>query len=272
MEREGFPAVGQKDEDDSDGPWPEPPVRWEATWNRFRAAQAFEGPVQGMCFRLGELGLGYYTDDPPTRERHVAELARKREFEMGETARLAYLRPRPSLPAGEADVEMNGYCEECDPPPRRRTRRGGGRRRSDGTQAGVIDRWAHVGNTEHRDAGLWAFDTMNANAAGPAANFLEHTGADVTVLQETRVAGETRLAFERRMAWKGWQLVANDANKTPAGAFSAGVAVAARAHIGHGRPAHEFDAHILRGRVKATRLAGFCRGGVHVISLYLWSG
>ena len=102
--------------------------------------------------------------------------------------------------------------------------------------------------------------------------FLQQTGADVVFLQETRCRTERRLAMERAAQRDGWQLAAADATVTAAGAESAGVAVAARAHIGHGRAAHPFDDAVHNGRVRATRLTAVCRGGITLVSVYLRTG
>ena len=55
-EAEGFPEVGQRDDDETGDPWLEPPRRWECTWTAFQPADEFEGAKDGMCFRRGDLG------------------------------------------------------------------------------------------------------------------------------------------------------------------------------------------------------------------------
>ena len=70
----------------------------------------------------------------------------------------------------------------------------------------------------HRHAGVWAFATYNGNAMTTAQAYLEHSGADVCFLQESRVAGDQLLSADRCAARTKWSLALEDAKRTEAGA------------------------------------------------------
>ena len=114
-----FPAVGQQADDVEDDPWPEPPKRWVDDGLPFCQADEFTGPRSGMCFRRGELGQGYYNDQPEVRARHVAEIARRWRFEQGDCALTAYLTPRPPpagaslVPAAPPQGEASQYAPDA---------------------------------------------------------------------------------------------------------------------------------------------------------------
>ena len=62
--------------------------------------------------------------------------------------------------------------------------------------------WADGGslsltNKDHRDEGLWAFDTCNPNAWAGAKKYLERTQADFVVVREAKIASRECVGTEQ---------------------------------------------------------------------------
>lgn len=88
-------------------------------------------------------------------------------------------------------------------------------------------------NDSHRDVGLWAFDTVNANSWTSARKYLDAIAADICRVQETRLfAGDSLLAAEQVARSARWNTSILPGTLTPAGGRSVGVAVSVRSHIG----------------------------------------
>ena len=120
--------------------------------------------------------------------------------------------------------------------------------------------------------GLWAIDSLNPNSWTGAEDYLARTGADVVLVQETkRLAGPTEIAAERAAARMAWSASLEPSKCTDAGGISAGVAVCVRSHIGLALPRIAVAAKELSARVQVRWMGAMCRGGVHLISAYLWT-
>ncbi len=283
-----------------------------AALGHFVESRRFEGPKDGMVFKTGECGLGYYRD---CVTRHLLELDRLVPPDQGRpSARTIALAdvvappPRSAPPGGHSDHRrwwdyyVNARRAEEVPmgddsdsdqyedfaalqarddlgmstavrgrrprrvrPPRRR------RRRRDQPQEALPSTWpTSVEDTRHRRCGLWAIDTVNPNSSRGALVHLQRTGADFCMLQEVRrKSGPHSLALQRRAAEAGWSLATEEAHVLPSGRCSAGVGVAARSCIGMAEPPYRVM-ESGRTRVKLAWVGGVCRGGLHLISAYLW--
>jgi len=123
---------------------------------------------------------------------------------------------------------------------------------------------------------VWTFDTANCTAASTGEAYWQWTNADVIGLQETREAAEHEvIGMENRAAADGWRLTGSgtaSAKGTDRLHSSGGVAVGARARFGLSFPAMRPNAELFQGRFTATWLGGVCKGGIYVMTAYLWSG
>ena len=124
----------------------------------------------------------------------------------------------------------------------------------------------------HRRSGLWAIDTVNANGWAGAEGYLERSAADVVLIQETKcTSGRRALTAERAAARARWGLLITPAVNTELDGVSAGVAVAARSHFGMAGHSSAAERPACgRGRTAGGHVSIACKGGIHVLSLYLW--
>ena len=90
------------------------------------------------------------------------------------------------------------------------------------------------------------------------------------LVQETHTAGEATLAAERTAGRAKWQFAINDAVYTDNGSTSAGVGVAVRTHIGLGEDADAQAPAEWHSRIAIRWMGGYSKGGIHLISTYLW--
>ncbi len=129
----------------------------------------------------------------------------------------------------------------------------------------AADRW-------HATVGLWAVDTVNANAWAKALEYLRTSSADFALVQETRKRSNDDMAAAEAAARNaGWSLALAPAARTDAESTSGGTAAGARKHIGVALPTASVDEYpdIPVGRFDAKRVGAVCRGGVHIITLWL---
>ena len=89
-----------------------------------------------------------------------------------------------------------------------------------------------MGDLAFKQAGLWAFDSLNGHCSATALTYLERTSADACMLQEMRLRALSCCQAERSAAHSGWAISVGPAIDTVAGSTSAGVAVAVRSHFG----------------------------------------
>jgi ribonuclease HI len=123
---------------------------------------------------------------------------------------------------------------------------------------------------------VWKFDTANVTAATSAEAYWQWTQADVVGFQETREARWDEInAFEQKAGRDGWRLHASGSGAAKGSDrihSSGGVAVAAQGKYGMALSAVVPVAECLQGRFTVTWLGGLRKGGVHVMSAYLWTG
>ena len=153
----------------------------------------------------------------------------------------------------------------------------------DGGDVGV---WAtDFGEEERQEVvgekrGWWLIDTVNVNAWGAddtagrgrgAMEFLRRTKANFVGLQETRLGTRDKCCAGMEAARKEkWKVKLVEAHITETGYASAGVAVAGRSHFGMTDP--HLDGFMYDNtRIAHMHLGAVCRGGIHLISVYLIS-
>ena len=119
---------------------------------------------------------------------------------------------------------------------------------------------------------MWLIDSFNSNVESTAKSYLQRTSADVVVCQEhrTRRKGKTKFEFWARK--NKWSLAAEVTIATSAGSTSAGVGVATRSHLGSARAVGCCVADCAPGRFASKWVGMACKGGIHVMSIYLATG
>ncbi len=127
-----------------------------------------------------------------------------------------------------------------------------------------------MADDDFRSQGLWAFDTTNSNTASTLITYLESTAADGVFGQEMRVRDENLKAAERGARQGGWDMSVEPAEPTEADSTRAGVAVAVRTHLGLSWSLNPFWDASLDSRVKVVWMGSYCKGGIHLGSVYLW--
>ena len=227
----------------------------------FLPAAKFLGARQGTVFKTGAQGLGYYRDDIPY-------------VDTDETPRVCGKDAMQSYPVVITldvllciDVEAVGRA-------RRRQRAKRIRKRHRGRRV-VKSVWngPHAETTaacDHfREAGLWAFDTFNPNCGNKALDYLGATAADACFFQEMKCKVEDLDQQARTAAGQGWRLAGGPAKVTAKDGVSSGVAVAVRGHLSLAQPVTALEPGADATRFCIRWLGSVCRGGLHLISIYL---
>ena len=225
----------------------------------FIAATTFSGRIEGMVFTTGLRGTGYYADVPQVAVQDV-----------NGTGRRAVVLELSSLLAvcdGVADASRRAPASRAW-----RTRSKRRRWNPDLAAAWSLACDVLAGDDGFKEAGLWAFDSLNGNCAATAQSYLERTAADACLLQEMRVRMANCAQTERSAAPGGWALSVGPALDTAAGSTSAGVAVSARSHFGLARSPGIHAIEVDRSRVIVRWIGAVCRGGIHLVSVYLYFG
>ena len=128
-------------------------------------------------------------------------------------------------------------------------------------------------DSRSKGADLWVLDSVNSTGWKRGLQFLECSSADAACLQE-HWQSKTQACDEASAAARasGWSLSLGQAVVTTAGGASAGVAIGGRSHFGLGRPNIRLRCPASASRVRTAWFPGVVRGGVHIISVYLWTG
>ena len=124
----------------------------------------------------------------------------------------------------------------------------------------------------HREACLWAFETVNPNAMPGATEHLASTKADFAVIQETKVARSSVNDVETAAGNAGWKLSLEACLHGDGGGPSAGAAVACRNHMGMSVSCDDdIIPEVLKGRFKLRLIGAVVRGGINFGSCYFHS-
>ena len=248
----------------------------------FIAATEFAGARVGYVFKMSSLGLGYYIDYGD--DNFVAADEFKKEVWP------SYLHQ-----VGRWSWSVDGTCRGTESMAwtlslwdllfadnlkrnvgQKRTHRKRPKRpRKSGRSGHGIDfqvpEFVSAEDDVHSHQGLWAVDTVNPNCAKGVQKYLGKSMADFVMVQELKAHGLAACQAEERAARReGWGLVTESAVLTDKGGVSAGVGVAARLHFGMTKHTIDLDASCCKGRIAATHVGAVCRGGIHVLSAYLW--
>ena len=238
----------------------------------FLPARKFAGARHGYVFKLGVSGLGYYHDVPfvavsPTIQcpSHAPRILRALPLSL-DTLVLVDNAPDSHAPPCVPPCVVPALASVVRRLPRLHPPRGKRRRPSDGSFH--IPRECLLADTDHRTGGLWAIDTVNANAWDGTFEHLGATSADIVVAQETRRRGTQLVDAERQAANAKWSLSLAESAITDASRNSAGVGVAARSHIGVARGPPSSGDPRLAARYHRRWIGAICKGGLHCGSTY----
>ena len=227
----------------------------------FAPATKFLGARHGAVFKTGARGLGYYRDVHPEADAGVEPRAFWKDAKMC----------RPVV------ITLDDLlCVDIEAEERTRRRRRAKRilKRHRGRRAAKsVWNGPHAETTAacalFREAGFWAFDTFNPNCGNKALDYLSATAADACFFQEMKCKAEDLDQQARTAAGQGWRLAGSPAIVTEKGGISSGVAVAVRGHLGLAHPVETSDHAADTPRWCVRWLGSVCRGGLHLISIYL---
>ncbi len=101
---------------------------------------------------------------------------------------------------------------------------------------------------------------------------MQESAADLAMIQETGVeAGAATQEVEQAARSCGWKVRCTPCAETAAGGRSAGVAVAARNHLGMAKTAGEGEPDRTGGRLAVATVNAVCPGGIAVASIYCFT-
>ena len=265
-------------------------AKWDASAH-FTAAENYDGPRSGFIYKSDGLGVGYYADNGKLHPRPVAtakcskpaptaleELVMPPTHKIAAGGAISWLgsvihKVLPSRTQPDATVTPPVAPHPAPRSAQSRKRQRQQRRKAGAATATELPCHSSADCADWRKLGFWAIDTFNPNAWASAESYLSVTSADAALLQETREVSKDKCKKLERGAWaRGWSATISLATRTVAGGSSAGVAVLARKGIGltAGENNVVGDAH--SERLHHAWMGGVQKGGVHVISIYLWTG
>jgi len=224
----------------------------------FMKTNKFCGEVDGFFFSTGELGTGYY------REASNATQART-------TISLEQAIPLPKdMQISVVDRAPAQHRRDASGKRIRNRHRARIPRDTDAALADIRSGHGALGDASWREAGFWAFDTINGNSwTTTQAQVLDRTRADVIMVQETKRAGEEDVKGMKKAARDhGWNLVAASALRTAYDKASGGCAVGVRKGNGIADETHSPNKQV-EHRMKLAWTSALMRGGVHCGSVYL---
>ncbi len=228
----------------------------------FIPSKGFTGAKDGMAFKLGPRGIGYYRD-----------VLRQEARVQRVTLSLHDLVQHPSPTHPEAGRGIHHGGNGADDGQRGAEARRGRRKRAKRRSAVAnysIPQEADAEDSGWKAAGLWAVDTANPNAWDGAMRYLEMTAADAVLVQEVRRRGHQVQGAEREAERAGWKASIREAEVTEANGVTAGLAVAVRKHLGLSRlggGGEECDGD-LSARVHVRWMGGVVRGGLHLLTAW----
>ncbi len=243
----------------------------------FLPSARFDGRREGMVFRTGHHGVGYYRDHGCRRPRANAPVLCLDQL-VPET-------PREHPPTGMpppiqrtgADNRLLGArrvvhaaaeARVAESPPRAARQRRARRRRPSADY--VVQEATECGDASWKLAGYWAVDTVNPNSWKGAMGYLERTAADAVLVQETRRHGSQVQSAEREAMHVGWRASLSTADRTEADGTTAGLAIAVRKHVGLANlgGAEQCGDAASSSRVHAKWMGGMVRGGIHLLTTW----
>jgi len=251
----------------------------------FKASLKYNGSVDGMVYRTGTEGLGYYPDvegiTVVSLQPELFPLDDVTPLQLSLLPFLPMTTQQPEQTAGP--TPSDGRTPPTVGPDVRRTQSRGARRTMIERDCDMEEDRNHadwpqhdavsVKSNQHRTDGNWAIDTVNPDGWGNILEYLKATTADFVVGQEAKRAGKNDCSHAESAArTAGWKTSVTPCLTTRAMGKSAGVAVAARARVGlsDADPVtltqHLHDA----GRFGMKHVGAVRTGGFHLGSLYLY--
>ena len=153
---------------------------------------------------------------------------------------------------------------------------GDARRDAQSASGGAAPRRSHSPHAEtltacsrFRSAELWAIDTFNGNCGSRELDYLGRSAADTCMFQEMKCRPANLDQEARTAAGQGWHLACGPARITEKDGVSSGVAVAVLGHLGLAHPLKPLSQDADATRICVRWLGSVCRGGLHLISVYL---
>ena len=121
----------------------------------------------------------------------------------------------------------------------------------------------------HRKLGLWAIDSVNGNSWSSGSKFLEFTGADIVLFQETKLRGDDLLRSAEDTAGRlGWELSLGKVALGAKGGASVGMGITVRKNMGIAMPDGISDIDF-ESRFLLRKLGARCKGGIHTGTIYM---
>ena len=97
----------------------------------------------------------------------------------------------------------------------------------------------------HKKLGLWAIDSVNGNSWSGGSKYLEFSGADIVLFQETKLKEDDAIKSAEGTAMRlGWKLSMSRAANGERGGASAGVGVTIRKQLGMAHPDVEVESDV----------------------------
>ena len=255
----------------------------------FFAARHYAGSRSGYAFKTSGCGTGYHKEGMLPTCSMVTRTVETCKRKLPTVISLAALVLPPARQGAAALTKgWNSQLWPTTPPPqntaqadptlgeqqpKKATRKRRAPRKAKSGFDSPLEDVVDCSDKEWLKRGLWAVDCFNPNSWNSADAFLCSSTADFAAMQETRLpeAADCRAA-EAAAARKGWSASINPAVRTPDGGASAGVAVLARKGNGIAFPTIAAVDPPDRPRISAMWVAGIQKGGVHIVSVYLWTG
>ena len=241
----------------------------------FIPSDGFSGHKDGYVFKLSATGLGYHVDcrgsAAPQYEHHSVQ-HRVPEYILRNCNVDVFGRINPTVQmdrlTGPDDV-LDIYSTLHDKkglfnqPYRARYQKDPLR--------WVIPQEVRADCMLHREAGIWAVDTINPNGMPGMHKYLELTSADAVLVQETKMECDRFEHMRAMVKHSGCQFVAANASVSGSNARSAGTAVVTKCFFGLTPAELSFFPEEFSSRISVAHVSSFMRGGLHFLSVYMWT-
>ena len=231
-------------------------------------ADTFRGAIPGFIFGTRKEGTGYYAD---TAAADIA--AFPFVLSLDELIPATPISENP-FGVGSSALTRSRDNRSCRPRDARGTRIRPRSRRQIALRAtwggGAVPLTTALGPRWWATQGLWAIDSANSNAWSTAATRILHTdGADILLLQETKLASHRISVSSNQARQRGWSAVFNPAHPMAADKSSGGTAVCVRRGIGVSDDVGKLVPEVFKHRIQLSWVNAVLRGGIYVISVYL---
>jgi len=246
------------------------------------------GTVSGYVFGTRTEGTGYFRDTTSDREAQCApdtQADHRSRFDSvcaGIPTPTEMTSPLMQPPGQRASQPASQDNANILTPQEWTTQRTCRRKHIDGKRNRRKKKTASDGSTilsittvkdkSARNAGFLTIDSWNMNAWQAGLQAASDSSADIILLQETKVDDTERCRRAEEAAKRlGWQATLSKAVTTSLGGASAGVAIMAKKHIGLRARETSLVAAPFQSRLHHAWVGAGKKGGIHVLSMYLWT-